>query len=90
MKFFNRERELQQLAEIRDRAFYNHSQMTIVTGRRRIGKTKLMMKSCEGSQTVYLFVSRNNEATAQPQPLKYWKIFLSQYFFIIIKGYGRY
>ncbi|MDE6754134.1 MAG: ATP-binding protein [Muribaculaceae bacterium] len=63
MKFYNRERELQQLAEIRDRAFYNHSQMTIVTGRRRIGKTKLIMKSCEGSQTVYLFVSRNNEAT---------------------------
>lgn len=63
MKFYNREKELIQLAEIRQRSFDNHSQMTVVTGRRRIGKTKLIMKSCEGAPTVYLFVSRNNEAT---------------------------
>lgn len=63
MKFYNREKELQQLAEIRRRSFDNHSQMTVITGRRRIGKTKLIMKSCEGSPTVYLFVSRNNETT---------------------------
>lgn len=37
--------------------------MTVATGRRRIGKTKLILKSCDGSPTVYLFVSRNNEAT---------------------------
>lgn len=37
--------------------------MTVVTGRRRIGKTKLILKSCEQSPTVYLFVGRNNEAT---------------------------
>lgn len=63
MKFYNREKELQQLAEVRERSFNNHSQMTVITGRRRIGKTKLIMKSCEGTPTVYLFVSRNNEAT---------------------------
>ncbi|MCD8290164.1 MAG: ATP-binding protein [Prevotella sp.] len=63
MKFYNRSKELGQLDEIRWRAFDNHSQMTVVTGRRRIGKTKLIMKSCEGTPTVYLFVSRNNEAT---------------------------
>jgi hypothetical protein len=62
MKFYDRKLELQQLADIRQIAFSNHSQMTVVTGRRRIGKTKLIMKSCEGSVTVYLFVSRNNEA----------------------------
>lgn len=63
MKFYNRDKELKQLAEIRHRSFYNHSQMTVITGRRRIGKTKLIIKSCEDSPTVYLFVSRNNEAT---------------------------
>lgn len=63
MKFYNREKELTQLAEIRRRAFSNHSQMTVVTGRRRIGKTKLILKSCDSTPTVYLFVSRNNEAT---------------------------
>lgn len=63
MKFYNRNKELEQLAEIRQRAFSNHSQMTVVTGRRRIGKTKLIMKSCEDTPTAYLFVSRNNEAT---------------------------
>ena len=63
MKFYNREKELAQLAEIRQRAFDNHSQMTVVTGRRRIGKTKLILKSCDDTPTVYLFVSRNNEAT---------------------------
>ena len=63
MKFYNRHKELEQLAEIRHRSFNNHSQMTVITGRRRIGKTKLIMKSCEDTPTVYLFVSRNNEAT---------------------------
>ena len=63
MKFYNREKELQQLAEIRQRSFDNHSQMTVITGRRRIGKTKLIMKSCDDTPTVYLFVSRNNETT---------------------------
>lgn len=62
MKFYNREKELLQLADIRQRAFENHSQLTVITGRRRIGKTKLILRSCEGSPTVYLFVSRNNEA----------------------------
>ncbi|MDE5876475.1 MAG: AAA family ATPase [Muribaculaceae bacterium] len=62
MKFYNREKELEQLAEIRQRSFDNHSQLTVITGRRRIGKTKLILKSCEDTPTVYLFVSRNNEA----------------------------
>ena len=63
MKFYNREKELLQLAEIRQRSFDSHSQMTVVTGRRRIGKTKLILKSCEHTPAVYLIVSRNNEAT---------------------------
>jgi uncharacterized protein len=37
--------------------------MSALTGRRRIGKTKLILRSCEDSPTVYLFVRRSNEAT---------------------------
>lgn len=37
--------------------------MTVVTGRRRIGKTSLIMRSVEGLPTVYLFVGRKTEAT---------------------------
>ena len=62
MRFYNREKELAKLTEIRQLAFSNHSRMTVITGRRRIGKTKLIMNSCADSPTVYLFVARNNEA----------------------------
>jgi hypothetical protein len=63
MKFYDRQQELKELDRIRKIAFSINSQMTVVTGRRRIGKTKLLMKSCEATPTLYLFVSRNNEAT---------------------------
>jgi len=63
MKFYNREQELGLLAQTREIAFNNHSQMSALTGRRRIGKTKLILRSCEDSPTVYLFVRRSNEAT---------------------------
>ncbi len=62
MRFYDREKELASLQETREIAFNKVSQMTVLTGRRRIGKTKLMLKSCENSPTVYLFVSRSSEA----------------------------
>lgn len=62
MKFFDRKSELAQLERQRKIAFNDHSQMTVLTGRRRIGKTMLIRKSCEKSTMVYLFVSRSNEA----------------------------
>ena len=61
MKFYNREAELKTLEEMRRKSFEDHSRFTVVTGRRRIGKTKLILKSCEGFPTVYLFVARKNE-----------------------------
>lgn len=62
MKFYNREKELESLNKVRQISFSVHSQLTVLTGRRRIGKTSLIYKSCEGLPTVYLFVSRSNEA----------------------------
>jgi len=63
MQFYDREKELQELDSIREIAFTKGSQMTVVTGRRRIGKTKLILKSCTDTPTAYLFVSRNNETS---------------------------
>lgn len=62
MKFYNREKELESLSKIMKSSFTDHSRLTVLTGRRRIGKTSLIMRSFEGTPTVYLFVSRGNEA----------------------------
>ncbi|MDD2953606.1 MAG: ATP-binding protein, partial [Parabacteroides sp.] len=62
MRFYNREKELELLSKTKRISFEDHSQMTVLTGRRRIGKTKLILKSCENEPTVYLFVARSNEA----------------------------
>jgi uncharacterized protein len=59
MKFYNRERELSKLRGI-EAGSMNGSKMTVVVGRRRIGKTKLIKEAFE--QKVYLFVSKKNEA----------------------------
>ena len=47
MKFYNRKSELAELRRIRDLSFSDHSRLTVVTGRRRIGKTSLIMKAVE-------------------------------------------
>ena len=59
MKFYNREKELQNLKAIEE-ASLECSKMTIVVGRRRIGKTRLIKKAYPNR--VYLFVSKKNEA----------------------------
>ena len=61
MEFYNREKELESLAEIKKMS-ENGGQMTVLTGRRRIGKTALLMKSCSGLPTLYFFVTRKAEA----------------------------
>lgn len=60
MKFYNRENELQRLHDIRERSFSN-AQMTVVTGRRRIGKTQLLLKATENQPTLYFFIARKAE-----------------------------
>lgn len=63
MKFYNRTKEIEELKRIQCRAFESRSRMTVITGRRRIGKTKLALHATKGEYpTVYLFVSRKNEA----------------------------
>jgi len=59
MKFYNRTKELAYLKNISDDAKVS-SRMTVIVGRRRIGKTKLIKEAYKKS--IYLFVSRKNEA----------------------------
>ena len=63
MKFYNRKKELAELRRIQNLSFIDHSRLTVLTGRRRIGKTSLIMKAVEDTPTVYLFVGRKNEAS---------------------------
>ena len=79
MTFYNREQELSQLAQTREMAFNNYAQISALTGRRRIGKTKLILKSCEDSLTVYLFIRRSNEATLCAQFAETASRFLNTY-----------
>lgn len=62
MRFYNRIKELDELKRIRNMSFDEYSRLTVVTGRRRVGKTSLIVKSVEGLPSVYLFVGRKNEA----------------------------
>ncbi|MFI3324234.1 MAG: ATP-binding protein, partial [Rikenellaceae bacterium] len=60
MRFYNREKEIAALHEIHERSLEN-AQMTVVTGRRRIGKTQLLLRATEGQPTLYFFVARKAE-----------------------------
>ena len=62
MKFYNRNTEIAELQRIEEMAYNDHSKLTVITGRRRIGKTSLILNALRGETIVYLFVSRKNEA----------------------------
>ena len=61
MKFYDREKEIARLNEIRNRSAVN-AQFTMVTGRRRIGKTQLVLKANLHTPTLYFFVARKAES----------------------------
>lgn len=61
MKFYDREKEIEQLLKIQNNSKV-HAQMTVVTGRRRIGKTQLLLRATDGQPTLYFFVARKAEA----------------------------
>ena len=60
MKFYAREREIEILKN-QYQQLKNTSIMTVITGRRRIGKTSLAKLYSEGKKSLYLFVSKKDE-----------------------------
>ena len=61
MRFFDRTEEIASLKEILELSKSN-AQFTVVTGRRRIGKTSLVWKAYENEPILYFFVARKAES----------------------------
>ena len=60
MKFYDREKEMAALKKI-EALSAQHAQMTVMTGRRRIGKTTLIKESFTDLPFVYFFVGKKSE-----------------------------
>ena len=61
MRFYDREQEIDFLRESRETA-EKVARFTVVTGRRRIGKTTLIREAYKDAPFVYFFVARKAES----------------------------
>ena len=61
MKFYDREKEMETLRSIR-RASLSSARFTVMTGRRRIGKTELLRRAFADVPSLYFFIARRSEA----------------------------
>lgn len=61
MKFYDRTKELSLFADIYSRSL-QEAQMTVLVGRRRIGKTELALRCGGNNPLLYFFVARKSEA----------------------------
>lgn len=59
-RFYDRKKELESLEQIEKNSFTN-ANFTLITGRRRIGKTTLLKKFIEVKKSCYLFTTRTSE-----------------------------
>lgn len=60
MKFYDRVQELESLREIESMSAES-AQMTMMVGRRRVGKTTLLRNAFVATPTLYFFIGRKNE-----------------------------
>ena len=60
MKFFDRDKEISFLKYVREQSAHV-AQFTVITGRRRIGKTSLVLKAYGEPDVIYFFVARKTE-----------------------------
>jgi len=60
MKFYNRDNEIRQLNDITSQTD-KYGRMTVITGRRRIGKTMLALEFAKAYKYLYLFISKKSE-----------------------------
>ena len=61
MRFYDREEEIRELRAIRERS-REAAQWTVVTGRRRVGKTALVQEALGDEPYVYFYAARRAEA----------------------------
>ena len=66
-RFYDREREMEQLRDMQQQAYEDYSRFVVLTGRRRVGKTslvyRLMEETKEEAPGLYFFVGHKTEAT---------------------------
>lgn len=62
MRFFDRKKEQQKLLAVKEQSLQDCSRMTVLTGRRRIGKTMLIRHTFTEKDLIYLFVARKSES----------------------------
>ncbi len=64
MKFYNRETEIAELLELSRQAYTNGGLMSVIVGRRRVGKTRLLRQTYQDTLNyLYLFTAK------KPEPL---------------------
>ena len=55
MKFYNRTSEIVELQKMKGMAYKEHSKLTVLVERRRIGKTLLILNALKDESLIYLF-----------------------------------
>ena len=60
MQFYNRKQELDILAKLRQQTVQT-ARMTVLTGRRRVGKTKLALEFAKNHKHLYFFIAKKTE-----------------------------
>jgi len=60
MKFYGRRQELRQIQSITEQSKQS-GKMTVITGRRRVGKTLLSLEATCEEKTLYLFIAKKSE-----------------------------
>jgi uncharacterized protein len=58
MRFYGREKELSVLKQLRETAWTKGSRILVITGRRRIGKTRLALESVHKKNHIYFFTKK--------------------------------
>ena len=61
MKFYDRKEQLKTLREMRELSYNGYSRLTVVTGRRRIGKTTLIKEAYQDEP----YVRKVNQSCAE-------------------------
>lgn len=61
MKFYDRKNELKNIQEIHNES-KNTAKLTVLTGRRRVGKTSLILKAFEKESFLYFFIAKKSES----------------------------
>ena len=89
MKFYNREKELKTLNKIYTQCKESYGKITVLTGRRRIGKTLLAKKYAENKDHLYLFTSKKAEQLLCDEFILEYENFTNERFIGSIKTFAE-